>query len=146
MNKFDAITQDMFNPLNNGKVEKKQEKKMERLYTTCDLPAAPTDFMAPVRTLQNEAGAYITFLRQQLPSAGTPPITIALSGSPFVQHLAEEVLQRTGIQLVPYANKTPADFSVTFSKNGEQLDLYDETGALISEERISVLISFLLLE
>lgn len=29
MNKFDAITQDMFNPLNNGKVEKKQEKKLK---------------------------------------------------------------------------------------------------------------------
>lgn len=125
---------------------KKQEKKTERLYATCDLPTAPADFMKSVSSLHNETSSYVDAFRQQLPLSDEKFITISLSGAPFVRNIAEEVLQADCIDLVSDEDKLLADFSVTFGKNGEQFDLYDETGQLVSEERLSVLISFLLLE
>lgn len=125
-------------------ISRKQEKKIERLHATCDLPSAPTDCIAPVSPLQNGRELYIAFLQRLLQKDKKPgkSIAIALAGAPFVREVAEQILQGSNI----FTDKTTPDFSVTFSTDGEGFDLYDETGALVSQERISLLISFLLLE
>ena len=100
----------------------------------------------PIGTLQNVTDSYLEFLQQQLPTCNTSTISIFLSGDPFVQQLAKSALQNANVQVLAHNDNHLADFSITFGADGEQLHLYDETGALVSEERLSILLSFLLLE
>ena len=128
-------------------LSRKQERKVAGYYQKYDVPFALVDSIKPIMTLDNLREHYIaSFMR-----AGVPferPMSIRLSGEPYIKGIAEDIFKTKGLNVLPFAETSSGkfDLAVNFSADGEGFDLYDETGALIPSDALSVISATVLFE